>query len=147
MRARPLILLATGVLAVVLPAAALAQARTDLGRFEYDNNCASCHGALARGDGEVGRTLKQPVPDLTTLASRNGGVFPAERVRRVIDGRDALKGHWGRAMPLWGLQYSSQAAEFYKGLAIDPEAFVRQRVDALVEHLRTLQGPPQSAKK
>ncbi len=135
------------VSAALAPLALLAQPRSDLGRFEFDNNCASCHGALGRGDGEVGRTLKQPVPDLTTLASRNGGAFPAERVRRVIDGRDELKGHWGRAMPLWGLQYSSQAAEFYKGLAIDPEAFVKQRVDALVEHVRSLQGPEQSLKK
>ncbi len=135
------------LLAALLPAALLAQPRTDLGRFEFDNNCASCHGPAGRGDGEVGRTLKQPVPDLTTLASRSGGVFPAERVRRVIDGRDELKGHWGRAMPLWGLQYSSQAAEYYKGLAIDPDAFVKQRVDALVDYLRTLQGPGQSLKK
>lgn len=129
------------------PAAVLAQPRSDLGRFEYDNNCASCHGPTGRGDGEVGRTLKQPVPDLSTLTSRNGGVFPVDRVRRVIDGREELKGHWGRAMPLWGLQYSSKAAEYYKGLAIDPEAFVRQRVDTLIEYLRRLQGPEQSLKK
>jgi hypothetical protein len=143
MRVRGLLVLA----AAVLPATLLAQPRSDLGRFEYDNNCASCHGPAGKGDGEVGRTLKQPIPDLSTLASRNDGVFPADRVRRVIDGREALKGHWGRAMPLWGLQYSSKASEFYKGLAINPEAFVRQRVDALVEHLRSLQGPTQSAKK
>ncbi len=135
------------VSAALVPLALLAQPRSDLGRFEFDNSCASCHGPTGRGDGEVGRSLKQPVPDLSTLSSRNGGVFPADRVRRVIDGRDELKGHWGRAMPLWGVQYSSEAAEFYKGLAIDPEAFVRQRVDALVEHLRTLQGPGQSQKK
>lgn len=136
------------VLAVALvPATLLAQPRTDLGRFEYDNNCASCHGSTGRGDGTAGRGLKQPIPDLSTLASRNGGVFPADRVRRVIDGREELKGHWGRAMPLWGLQYSNKAAEFYKGLAIDPEAFVRQRVDALVEHVRSLQAPEEGRKK
>jgi mono/diheme cytochrome c family protein len=132
---------------LLAPAAVLAQPRSDLGRFEYENNCASCHGPTGRGDGEVGRTLKQPVPDLSTLASRNGGVFPVDRVRRVIDGREELKGHWGRAMPLWGLQYSSKAAEYYKGLAIDPEAFVQQRVDTLIEYLRKLQGLEQSLKK
>lgn len=130
-----------------LSAALLAQPRSDLGRFEYDNNCASCHGLAGLGDGEVGRSLKQRVPDLTTLTSRNGGVFPADRVRRLIDGREQIKGHGGRAMPYWGLQYSSKAAEFYKGLAVDPETFVQQRVDALVAHLRTLQGPPQSTPK
>ncbi len=143
MRARVLLVLA----AAVVPTVLLGQPRSDLGRFEYDNNCASCHGPAGKGDGAVGRTLKQPVPDLSTLASRNGGVYPADRVRRVIDGREELKGHWGRAMPLWGLQYSSKAAEFYKGLAIDPEAFVRQRVHALVEHVRSLQGLAQSTKK
>jgi mono/diheme cytochrome c family protein len=133
--------------AALMPAVLVAQPRSDLGRFEFDNNCASCHGPTGRGDGDVGRTIKQPVPDLSTLASRNGGVFPADRVRRVIDGREELKGHWGRAMPLWGMQYSSKAAEYYKGLAIDPEAFVRQRIDALIEYLRSLQGTEQSRKK
>lgn len=131
----------------LMPAALSAQPRSDLGRFEYENNCASCHGAAGRGDGEVGISLKRRVPDLTTLTSRNGGVFPADRVRRLIDGREQIKGHGGRAMPYWGLQYSSKAAEFYKGLAIDPEVFVQQRVDALVAYLRTLQGPPQSTPK
>jgi mono/diheme cytochrome c family protein len=48
--------------AALMPAVLLAQPRSDLGRFEFDNNCASCHGPTGRGDGDVGRTIKQPVP-------------------------------------------------------------------------------------
>jgi mono/diheme cytochrome c family protein len=143
MRARTLFILA----AALVPASVLAQPRPDLGRFEYESNCASCHGPTGRGDGEVGRGLKQPLPDLSTLNLRNGGVFPAERVRQVIDGRAELKGHMSRSMPIWGLQYGRQAPEFYRGRVPEPEAFVRQRIDALVEYLRTLQASQGGASK
>ena len=32
---------------------------------------------------------------------RNGGVFPSERLRRIIDGRDVAS-HGDREMPVWG---------------------------------------------
>jgi mono/diheme cytochrome c family protein len=117
----------------------LAQLRSDLGRAEYDSNCISCHGTSGRGDGPFAQQLKRPVPDLTTLTRRNGGVYPRDRVQRIIDGRDDLKGHGGRQMPIWGHRYNQQAAEFYRGAVQEPEAFVRQRVQALTDYVQTLQ--------
>lgn len=64
--------------------------------------CATCHGADARGNGPLADTLKRRPPDLTRLTASNGGTFPTEMVRRVIDGRRPLKGHGGGDMPTWG---------------------------------------------
>ena len=38
----------------------------------------------------------------TRLAQRNKGRFDAEKVQRIIDGRDPVKGHGGPDMPVWG---------------------------------------------
>lgn len=118
---------------------AQAQLRSDLGRVEFDSHCVSCHGRSGRGDGPFAQHLKRPVPDLTRLTLRNGGVYPRDRIERIIDGREDLKGHGGRQMPIWGHQYNRQAVEFYRGAVQEPEAFVRQRVQALVDYVQTLQ--------
>jgi hypothetical protein len=47
--------------------------------------------------------------DLTRLAATNGGVFPAGRVVRRIDGGDPLVAH-GSPMPVWRDFFSGPAA-------------------------------------
>ena len=54
----------------------------------YTEYCEQCHGKEGRGDGYAAKALKKPPADLTTLAARNGGRFPGERVIRYIHGRD-----------------------------------------------------------
>jgi mono/diheme cytochrome c family protein len=92
--------------------------------------CASCHGTSGRGDGTMGRQLRRVPPDLTTFAVRNGGVFPAERVRRVIDGT-GIPSHGDREMPVWG-------AVFKRTAGGDAAA----RIDAIVKFLQDLQQRP-----
>jgi mono/diheme cytochrome c family protein len=125
------LLIAVAVAMVALPDAG-AQPGASLGRAEYETHCADCHGAGGRGDGPQSRGVKLPIPDLSTLAQRHGGSFPADHVRRVIDGRQDIKGHAGRQMPLWGQRYARTP-----GAA--SEAAVQQRIDALTDYLRTLQ--------
>lgn len=125
---------------LLIGSSALAQPRTELGRFEYENNCVACHGANGRGDGYFAQFLKLPMPDLTTVSERNGGVFPAERMQRIIDGREELKGHGPRQMPIWGAHYNDRAAQYFKGTAYDPEVYIRVRVLALVDYLYSLQS-------
>ena len=43
-----------------------------------------------------------PVPDLTTIAARSGGKFPAERVQKIIASGENLRGHGSADMPAWG---------------------------------------------
>ncbi len=69
----------------------------------FRNHCAVCHGKDGRGRGPATIVLKGPVPDLTEIARRNGGVFPAGRVKAIIDGtNEGPAAHGSREMPIWG---------------------------------------------
>jgi mono/diheme cytochrome c family protein len=130
---------ALGVMALALAAGGvMAQARTDLGKREYDGNCASCHGRAGKGDGPLVDLLRRSPPDLTSLTQRNGGVFPLQRVYESIEG--AGVGHGSRDMPVWGQDYSIKAAEYYVDVPYNAEAYVRTRIFALVEYLSRLQA-------
>lgn len=72
------------------------------GRDLYRFYCASCHGTDATGNGPAAPAMRLSVPDLTTIAHRNGGIFPRARVRRIIAGDDQLLSHGSREMPIWG---------------------------------------------
>ena len=73
------------------------------GATVFENYCASCHGMDGRGKGPVASALRDEVPDLTTLARRNGGKFPAERVKETIAGDGKLiAAHGSKEMPIWG---------------------------------------------
>ncbi|MEL6684381.1 MAG: cytochrome c [Pseudomonadota bacterium] len=71
------------------------------GRTAYLDNCASCHGTTGKGDGPAARGLAVAPPDLTTIAARNGGVFPTNQVMSTIDGLDR-GAHFSAAMPEFG---------------------------------------------
>jgi mono/diheme cytochrome c family protein len=68
----------------------------------YRSYCASCHGTEGKGDGPVAPALNSKMPDLTTIAQRNGGVFPASRVNKIISGDQIIFAHGTREMPVWG---------------------------------------------
>jgi len=68
----------------------------------YLHYCASCHGRDATGHGPAAPALKAEVPDLTTIARRNSGIFPRARVRKIIAGDDEIVAHGSREMPIWG---------------------------------------------
>ena len=72
------------------------------GAIVYVRYCVSCHGKDARGDGPLAADLRVPVPDMTTLAARGGGRFPEDRVRRIIESGEVLRGHGTPDMPAWG---------------------------------------------
>jgi len=111
------------------PTAAPASPAAD-GAALFRTYCATCHGASGRGDGAMAGQLRRVPPDLTTFATRNGGVFPAERVRQVIDGT-GIAAHGDREMPVWG-------AVFKRGAGGDAAA----RIDAIVRFLEGLQQRP-----
>ncbi len=124
--------------------AALAQAKPaakiDVGALEYGQSCALCHGLTAKGDSSYNVYLAHPAPDLTTLAKRNGGVFPFERVYEVIDGRQTAGAHGTRDMPIWGARYINDVNYSYPEISPEgAEASVRARILALVEYINRLQ--------
>jgi mono/diheme cytochrome c family protein len=113
------------------PAAATAAAPVD-GAAIFRSYCAACHGASGRGDGAMAGQLRRPPPSLTTFATRNGGVFPAERVRQIIEGAGPAA-HGNRDMPVWGAVF---------GRLPGGGAGAPARIDALVRYLQEIQERP-----
>jgi mono/diheme cytochrome c family protein len=122
-----------------ISSATLAVDKAGVGKLEYQSNCASCHGNDGRGGAYVD-FLKVTPPDLSQLSKKNGGVFPLERVYNVIDGRQEVKAHGPRDMPIWGREYQIKAGEYYVDVGYDPEAYVRGRILALIDYLNRLQA-------
>jgi mono/diheme cytochrome c family protein len=123
-------------IAMLLPlgAAHAAGASESPGEPLFRRYCVSCHGAKAEGDGPVAPFFKLRPPDLTRIAQRHGGEFPAEKVRRIIDGTESVAPHGAREMPVWGLELA---------IAEGGDAQGRERsrvaIGRLVDYLGTLQ--------
>jgi len=100
----------------------------------FQTYCASCHGTQAHGDGPAAPTVAIPVPDLTGIAARNGGVFPSEKVYQIIDGQWEIPPHGSRPIPLWGY-------EFFGGDGDDETEHreASKKIDSLVAYLASLQ--------
>lgn len=132
------------VFAVIAAAAPVTSAigadKVDIGKREYLQSRATCHGIDGKGRGPFAQAIELSVPDLTTLAKRNSGVFPVSRVYEVIDGQQELKAHGPREMPIWGKHYSVTAAPAHDDYAYNSEAAARGRILALVEYVFRLQS-------
>lgn len=125
----------SSVLAAV-PARAQAKHDPDAaakGSVVYVRYCVSCHGKDARGDGPLAADLRVAVPDMTTLAARNGGPFPVERVRRIIESGELLRGHGTPDMPAWGDAFKKTGGTD----ARTPQEAIRN----LTQYLWSLQRP------
>lgn len=68
----------------------------------YHAYCASCHGVDGKGNGPVAPALNTKPSDLTTIKQRHGGIFPTERIRKIIAGDEEILAHGSREMPVWG---------------------------------------------
>jgi mono/diheme cytochrome c family protein len=122
-------------IALLLTAASLAtvaHAAEPKGDALFATHCATCHGADGEGGGPVAGVMNIPMPNLRTLAKRNGGVFPADAVAAYIDGREQAASHGDRLMPVWGdfLQMPGDK---------DNQEPVRARIAALVSFIERLQ--------
>lgn len=120
----------------------LAGPDTDFGKFEYESNCASCHGHTGKGDGPMAQTLLSKPTDLTTLSKRNGGVFPAQQVYEIIDGRKEIKAHGPRTMPVWGNEFRSTVPEVEElGFLDFGPSIAHARIASVVDYLYRIQEP------
>jgi hypothetical protein len=74
-----------------------------------------------------------PVPDLTTLAARQGG-FKATMIENTIRGNDRMPAaHGSPTMPIWG--------PIFRAGANNDQAVVTLRLKNLIEHLKLIQRP------
>ena len=109
----------------------LAQRQPYSGNGDYQAYCSSCHGPEGKGDGVIAKSLKKRPSDLTQLAKRHNGVFPADDVFKAVDGRKG-SAHADTDMPAWADVFakSSESAGAEKAAS---------RIDVLVNYLQTLQ--------
>ena len=126
------------VLVLGAPGTVQSQERRDTaaasrGEATFRTHCAPCHGVSARGDGPMAEALRFAPADLTAIARRNGGRFPAEKIAKIIDGRESLKGHGGTDMPIWGDAFNDTRQ------GVD-ERRVKAIIADLVQYLATLQA-------
>jgi mono/diheme cytochrome c family protein len=105
------------------------------GSYTYKTYCANCHGMEGKGDGKLASMLTVKPTDLTRIAARNDGEFVADEVRARIDGREVVPLHGPSDMPIWGDAFSQSDQAGGR-----PEE-VKERIDELVDFLRTLQVP------
>lgn len=140
-KSRTIAVVHIGVMLIGLSVTALAADKLDIGKDEYDGSCAVCHGRTGRGDSPMRSQLASRVPDLTVLAKNNNGVFPFDRVYQVIDGRQEVKAHGPREMPVWGRHFNLQTSIYFENYPPqDTESSVRSRILALTEYLYRLQA-------
>jgi len=124
---------AASVLLVPLAGRATEVDPVETGRLLFRIYCATCHGETARGDGTTAAYLTVKPPDLTKLSRRNGGEFPEQKTREIIDGRAVVRGHGNREMPLWGLAFQDWAVDR------NQESEVQARIEQLVRYLESIQ--------
>ena len=116
--------------------------KIDVGEMEYLSSCAPCHGREAKGKGPLSNQLKAAPGDLTQLAKNNGGVFPFNSVYEKIDGRQEVKAHGTREMPIWGYRYAPfpiAADQAFNRNLPDPEPMIRERILSLIDYLYRIQ--------
>lgn len=101
----------------------------NLGKIDYLNNCADCHGADGKGNGPEAKRLAIPPKDLTLLSKENGGSFPETVVYNIIDGRRVTDFH-GQEMPIWG--------ERFRNIENDEEA-VEKRINDIIIYVESIQ--------
>ena len=106
-------------------------AANDLGSRLFRTHCATCHGVDGRGAGPMASQLRRTPRDLTQYAARNGGLFPSEKVHRIIDGRD-VPSHGIGEMPVWG--------DVFRKTEDASDAEVKARIDAIVRYLAAMQA-------
>ena len=117
-------------LAIFLAAGLSAEAQEmTYGQAEFLNSCAACHGTDGHGDGPMAEVLNTPPADLTRIAARRDGVFPAKEIYRIIDGRKEVRVHGTSDMPVWG-------DIFKRGW---PPKETREKIQNLVAYLESLQ--------
>ena len=100
------------------------------GRDNFTAYCSPCHGRDGTGNGPVASALRTRPADLTKLALRAGGTFPARRVEAFVTSGEAnVAAHGSSEMPVWGPTF----------MALDPsDKLVKIRIPNVVGYVESL---------
>ena len=101
------------------------------GQEMYNSYCAVCHGTDGKGAGPAASALKVPPTDLTALAAKSGGNYPALHVSSVLRGEAETPAHGSKDMPVWG--------PLFRHLSQGHDAEVQQRIANLNQYIDSIQ--------
>lgn len=101
------------------------------GREIYTERCGACHGEDGKGNGPAVGALKVAPADLTLIAKRNGGTFPAEHVKTMVNEWVDISAHGSREMPIWGELFNPKNAA--------SQQIANDRFKSLVAYMESIQ--------
>jgi mono/diheme cytochrome c family protein len=104
------------------------------GKEMFTEYCAPCHGTDGKGAGPAASAMKAPPTDLTQLAKKQGGKFPANHIASVLKfgSGSAARAHGSADMPIWG--------PLFRSLDKYHDTTVQQRIANLVDYIEALQA-------
>ena len=102
------------------------------GKEMYGQYCAPCHGTDGKGGGPAASSMKAMPTDLTELARKHDGKFPANSVASVLKFGNGPASHGSADIPVWGPLF--QSLDKYH------DSVVQQRISNLVGYIETLQA-------
>lgn len=102
------------------------------GKEMYTQYCAPCHGTDGKGGGPAAGAMKAPPSDLTQLAKKHDGKYPANNIASVLKFGSGPAAHGSADMPVWG--------PLFKSLDKFHDTAVQQRISNLVGYIETLQA-------
>jgi mono/diheme cytochrome c family protein len=142
-------LVLTLLVAALLPATVRAQDNTSptltpggkvvSGGDEYRKFCAQCHGPEGKGDGPVASQLKTPPGDLTLLSKNNNGKFPYKHVFDSISGRNLIKTHGTREMPIYALVFANPPQHGGGGSVRKSQYQVDLEIKRITDYIKSIQ--------
>ena len=110
------------------------------GGEEYRRFCAQCHGLEGKGDGPVASELKTPPANLTLIAKNNNGTYPYQKVFDTISGKNLIKSHGTREMPMWSLELAMP--RHGGGGTIRRSTYqVNQEMKRITDYIKSIQQP------
>ena len=82
-----------------------------------------------RAMGPAVEFLKAPPPDLRTLAQRNGGKYPVDKVRTILQLGPGTQAHGTLEMPVWGKVFRT----------VGDRSIANLRINNLIDFIESLQ--------
>ena len=102
----------------------------DSAKEMYTEYCAACHGRDGKGNGPAASEFKQPPTNLTTLAKKNSGDYPADKVYASLNFGTTAPAHGTLEMPIW--------ADLFRSLD-SSDGISKLRMRNLVNYIQTIQ--------
>ena len=107
------------------------------GKVTYRIYCSNCHGESGQGDGNLAELLSVKPSDLTAISVKNDGKFPTEMITQLVDGRETVKGHGLKEMPVWGDAFQKSLQPSWTEETDDERA--RRKIDEVVAFVGSIQ--------